>query len=395
MLLLTGLERAKNNQTTSTTLNSEYLLEMVRKHGEDSLAYLTLEQGKKYFTSEIHDGFIAYVLVGKIVVCLGNPVCTKDSLEGLLTEFKEFCQENKLKICFCSVSGEIVKILKRDGYRISKYGEEAVLDLDFYKTVGSSTAKLRQKLRRAEKSGIITVEYQPQKCRDSALERKIIGVSEEWYADKNGKLTFTLGEINLDNPLDRRYFTAVDGNEEVQVILVFSPFCRGKGYFLDVMRRKSNSIPGAMEKAIIDSALRMKDEGVKWLSLGIAPLAGLDKQNQLNLLEKCLKFTYNHMNQHYGFKTLYDYKRKFSPSRWEPRYVVHEPGISCFEVGLAMLKARSVDGFWQQLLLGIIKAGKTTIKTRMQQMFSRCTNNVYPKANYENRALPPTVNYDQ
>lgn len=366
MLLLDGLKKQ--------------VLDLVRKYGEDSLAYLTLEDGKKYFFSKNNEGFIAYVIVGKIAVCLGNPICAKENFRNIINEFKEFCKENKLKICFSSASCQLVKILEDDNYYISKYGEEAVLDLSIYKTVGSSTSKLRQKLRRAEKCGINTIEYQPQKYRNFNLEQKIAKVSEEWYEDKNLRLGFTLGEINLDNPLDRRYFISMDENNQVQAVLVFSPFCHGEGYFLDVMRRKKrNGIPGAMEKSIIDSAVIMREEGIRWLSLGIAPLAGIDKQNEMNSLEKCFNFTYNYMNHSYGFKTLYDYKRKFAPSQWEIRYVVHEPGLSCFKVCYALAKARNTDNFWIQFTLGVWQTGKTVGK----QLFSRYVNNISAKVNYE------------
>ena len=367
----------------TTTSEFQDALELVREYGEDSLSYLTLEQGKKYFFAKSCEGFIAYVVVGRIAVCLSNPICSKEHLKNFLSEFRGFCEENKLRICLCSVGGEIVKILEQDGYCVAKYGEEAILDLSIYQTVGSSTSKLRQKLRRAEKSGIKTVEYQPQKHRDFNLEQKIVSVSEEWYADKNGRLTFTLGEINLDNPLDRRYFIAMDENEEIQAILVFAPFSRREGYFLDVMRRRKDSIPGVMEKAIIDSAMKMRDEGVSWLSLGVAPLAGIDKQEKMNLLEKCLNLAYNYMNYNYGFKTLYDYKRKFAPSQWQPRYVVYQPDLSCFQVGCAMLKARNVDDFCYQFTLGIWNAGKNSAKTAVKQILARYTNTINNKFNYE------------
>lgn len=362
-----------------TELSTEYTLQLVRKYGEDSLAYLTLEQGKEYFFGNQYEGFIAYVLVKGTVVCLGNPVCARENLENLINEFKEFCQQRKWKICFCSVSTEMTEILAKNGYVIAKYGEEAILDLNTYTTAGSSAAKLRQKLRRAEKSGIKTVEYQPQKWRDHSLEEKIIRVSEEWYADKNGKLTFTLGELNLDNPLERRYFLAVDEKEEVQAVLMFSPFRQGKGYFLDVMRRRKESVPGVMEKAIIDAAMKMKEEGVSYLSLGLAPLAGIAKQSRMNLLEKCLNFTYNHLNHDYGFKTLYDYKKKFSPSRWEIRYVVHQPDLSFFQVGYAMIRSRNANNSWYQFILGIGKVGKILLK----HVCSKCTDLINAKLNYQ------------
>jgi len=333
--------------------------ELVVKYGEDSLAYLTLEEGKQYFFGEDTEGFISYVVVEKVAVCVGNSVCSKDSTTELLQEFEQFCRKRRYKICFCSVTKEMAEVLKQRGFSISKYGEEALLDLRVYELSGSKTSKLRQKLKRAEKSGINIIEYRPKEERDLELEKKIHKVSEEWFAKKNGKLTFTLGELNLDNPLGRRYFVALGEGEEVQAILMFSPFGSGKGYFLDVMRRTESSVPGVMEKAIIDAAMQFKSEGAEWVSLGLAPLSGIEiEKGKSTVLEKGMNFMYNNMNKHYGFKTLHDYKKKFAPTNWEPRYVAHEQNLLPFKVAYVMIKARNVDDMWKQLLEGLWKAGR-------------------------------------
>jgi len=342
--------------------------ELVVKYGEDSLAYLTLEEGKEYFFGKNVEGFIAYVVVEKVAVCVGNSVCSKDNTTELLQEFQEYCKRRKYKICFCSITKEMAEVLRKRGFSISKYGEEALINLSVYELTGSRTSKLRQKLKRAEKSGINIVEYRPKEERDLKLEKKIHKVSEEWFAKKNGRLTFTLGELNLDNPLGRRYFVALDEAKEVQAILMFSPFCSGKGYFLDVMRRTQNSIPGVMEKAIIDAAMLFKSEGAEWVSLGLAPLSGIEiEKGKVTLLEKGMSFMYNNMNKHYGFKTLHEYKKKFAPTNWEPRYVAHEQNLLPFKVAYVMIKARNVDDMWKQLMAGLWKAGRAFLTVEKKQ----------------------------
>lgn len=347
----------------------EYIYDLVKKYGEDPFSYLMLEGDKTYFLSKVCEGFIAYVVVGKIAVCLGNPVCPGEKRQDILAEFEDFCRGKKLSICFSSVYGAFSKVLERTGYCISKYGEEAFLDLDVYKLTGGSTMKLRQKVRRAEKQGIRVMEYQPRLRRDTKLENEINQVSEEWYAEKTGRLTFTLGELNLGKPLDRRYFISVDGHDRIQAVLVFAPFLQGQGYFLDVMRRKRDAVPGIMEKSIIDAAMTMKEEGVRWISLGVAPLAGLDKQEKLNPLERYFQFTYDHMNQNYNFKTLYHYKKKFAPSYWVDRHIAHQRELSYFNVGMAIIKARKVNKVWSQLIRGLWRVGKVSVESVIKQVY--------------------------
>jgi phosphatidylglycerol lysyltransferase len=333
--------------------------ELVERYGKDSLAYLTLEQDKEYFFESNTEGFIAYKVIDNIAVCMGNPIYQEGTLEVLYKQFIHFCKNKRYKVCFCSISKEFSMFLNDNGFSVSKYGEEALIDLSVYELKGSSTSKLRQKLRRAEKFGITVIEYVPKKYRDYNLEEKIIHISEQWLANKNGKMGFSLGDLNLDKPLGRRYFVAIDQMKNLHAILMFSPFDYGQGYFLDVMRRSFDAVPGVMEKSIIDAVMKMKDEGTKIVSLGLAPLAGIEIEGvEYTSLEKGMHFMYKNFSQGYDFKKLHDYKKKFAPTLWNSRYIAHESSLSSVRVAYAMIKARKRDGVWWTVLKGLWESRK-------------------------------------
>lgn len=304
-----------------------------------------------YFFGRTVEGLIAFVLVGKVAVCIGNPVCSEEHLIRLIFEFKTHCQLKKWRICFCSVDEELGGILLKKGFHISKYGEEALLDLRSYEMTGKQTLKLRQKIRRAEASGIHVIEYHPQVGRDRELEFQMLTVSGEWLANKGGKMTFSLGDLNFDLPLERRYFACVDSSQNVQAVLTFLPYQSQKGYYLDVMRRKEDAIPGVMEKGIIGAAMLLKQEGVEWISLGLAPLAGIKSAEvKSTVLEKGMHLVYSHFQEGYSFRSLHLYKKKFAPSLWAPRYIAHERKLSPFKVGYVLVKARNGQKIvWKQV----------------------------------------------
>lgn len=342
--------------------NWRYAAELVERYGKDSLTYLTLELDKNYFFGTNTEGFIAYKIIDNIMVCMGDPICDEDYWDILFQEFTTFSKRKRYKMCFCSISQEFSTFLSEHGFSVSKYGEEALIDLNAYELKGSKTSKLRQKLKRAEKLGITVIEYNPRKHRDYKLEDKIVHISDEWLVKKKGKLEFGLGELNLDKPLGRRYFVAIDPNEDLHTILVFSPFNYGQGYFLDVMRRRFDSIPGVMEKSIIDAAMKMKDEGKKMVSLGLAPLAGIEINGEnCTLLEKGMHFVFKNVNQGYDFKALHDYKKKFAPTIWKSRYIAHEPSLLPVKVAYVMIKARKRENVWLQLINGLWKSRKAFI----------------------------------
>ncbi|MDK2919570.1 MAG: phosphatidylglycerol lysyltransferase [Candidatus Petromonas sp.] len=154
-------------------------------------------------------------------------------------------------------------------------------------------------------------------------------VSQEWLSfKKSGELSFMLGIIALDNPMDRRYFVAVDSENTVQGFVVFVPFQGGNGFYADVTRRRKNTPMGVMEKIIITVFETMKSEGVKWGSLGLAPLANVRESEQCKpIIGLVLEFIYEHLNNFYGFKTLHQYKKKYGPTLWESRFLAYYPAV--------------------------------------------------------------------
>jgi len=66
----------------------------------------------------------------------------------------EYCKKNKIKLCFSSITKETRDILENLDFAVSKYGEEALIELNDYEMTGKKTLKLRQKVKRAEKAGL-------------------------------------------------------------------------------------------------------------------------------------------------------------------------------------------------------------------------------------------------
>lgn len=356
----------KNNNYEQVSLNMELpdpeadsehrkamheIEEIVELYGRDSLTYLAIEGEKQYYVSnEIH-GFIAFAVVKRIAICIGNPVCPPGKSQEMLSEFRNYCRREHMKICFSSVSEEFAQMAEIDGFVKALYGQEAVLGLETYDIECSKTAKLRQKVRRAERAGIVVVEYKPELLRDEELENKIHDVSRDWFEQKEEMMTFAFGDLNFDRPLGRRYFVACDEEKNVSAVLMFSPYADRKGYFLDVMRRKQESVPGVMEYAIISAAMKMKDEGCLWVSLGLAPLSGLEELGERrNTLERLFYSVYQHGNTTYDFQSLYQYKLKFNPTFWENRYVIYEAGMNPLQVAHVLAKVRNVEKLYKKVI---------------------------------------------
>jgi phosphatidylglycerol lysyltransferase len=72
---------------------------------------------------------------------------------------------------------------------------------------------------------------------------------------------------------------------------------------------------------VAESALLFKKEGLEAASLAMAPLANADDQAPVSPYDRGVKLLFEHFSSVYGYRTLFQYKKKFAPA-WEPRYLV-------------------------------------------------------------------------
>ncbi|MFL0266987.1 phosphatidylglycerol lysyltransferase domain-containing protein [Candidatus Clostridium radicumherbarum] len=330
-------------QPIVTGYDKEKVRKLLKEYGDNPLSYVSIENDKKYYFGKDIEGVIAYTIAAGVAVCAGDPICSDENLPFLLTEFITYCKQNDLEICFCNTLEKHILLYKQFGFGVTKYGEEAMFELNTYNLKGGKAAKIRNAINHASALGITVSEYKSLEHRDKLVEQEIENISKEWLKDKkSSELSFMLGTTSIDNPMDRRYFTAYDSEHKMLGFIVFSPFLGGKGYYADVTRRKSDAPIGVMEKITIEAFEKMKLEGAKWGSLGLAPLANAADDGKVT--GKLLDFVYEKLNSFYGFKSLYHYKKKYGPTSWEPRYLVYYPKLFTPKIAYSIIKAQNPKG---------------------------------------------------
>jgi lysylphosphatidylglycerol synthetase-like protein (DUF2156 family) len=322
-----------------------YAYHIIREYGADSQQYLSLCEGYEYFFGSGNRGVISYTLTGKRPMTLGDPVCASCDSEHLLIEYMDFCGKRGYKPIFNSVSSGAADILKKHGCRVMKYGEEAVLKLDEYTLAGGQKAALRRNVNKADKSGVALTEYCPSRGRDFTLEKEIAGLAEQWFANKEYKLEFSVGDLHFDEPFDRRYFVTRDQSGDLLTALSFLPYNGGSGYCVDVMYRKIGALTGVMDHALICAAMKLKTGGASEVSLGLAPLAGIDTTApDVSRAEKLMNAIFRNANFYYDFKNLYRFKNKYDPTLWKPRYLAYHRGISLVYAAIAITTTKRSAG---------------------------------------------------
>ncbi|WP_298841788.1 bifunctional lysylphosphatidylglycerol flippase/synthetase MprF [Clostridium sp.] len=326
-----------------TAFDKEKVRKLLYKYGENSLSYVALEDDKRYYFGHIVEGVIVYTIATGVAVCAGDPICDELDMPLLITEFITYSKQNDFDICFCHTLEKHIPVYTFLGFGKTKCGEEAMFDLETYNLEGGKVAKIRNAINHASTLGITISEYKPLEKRDKLIEQQINDVSDEWLKDKSSsELSFMLGTISLDNPMGRRYFVAYNNKKSMLGFIVFSPFAGGKGYLADITRRRNDAPIGVMEKITVEAFSKMKLEGVKWGTLGLAPL--VNATDEAGVTGKLFEFIYEKLNSFYGFKGLYHYKKKYNPTVWENRYIVYYPKLFTPKIAYSIIKAQNPKG---------------------------------------------------
>lgn len=326
----------------------DLMLTLLRKYARNSLSYLDIERDKRFFFSRSVEGGAAYSISGHDMVICGDPICAKTDLPAFLLELKKYEHRHRLRVIFLFVLEENVKVYREMGFGIYKGGEEALFDLNTYSMHGGKAAKVRASFHQAKRDGLTVYEYCPNIKHETGIENDMNAITDAWLSRKHtSMLKFALGTNGFDYPCDKRYFYASDQNGVMQGFMVFNPFLGKKGYIADVMRRRPGCTHGVMELIFHDAYEKMKEEGVKYGSLGIAPLYAVTtgKGSGDSMFEKLEHFNYEKMNEIYGFRSLYEAKMKFAPTSWEPVFIACSPRHMTLSMGYSMVNVLDTKGF--------------------------------------------------
>jgi len=168
-------------------------------------------------------------------------------------------------------------------------------------------------------------------------------IGEAWQRSKKlPPMGFTLGRTeDLDDP-NVYVAAAMDAQGRVEAFADWLPVPATRGWVIDLMRRREESMSGMMEFLIASSLLFFKARGDREASLGTAPLADIAPGDRDALPGKVMGFVVERGDALYNFRTLFEYKAKFRPE-WRGTYLVYEGAGDLPRVLLALLRAYFPD----------------------------------------------------
>ena len=310
-------------------------LELVRRYGWNATSFQTLEEGYRYFFAE--DGFIAYFDSGRAWVVAGAPIAPSPQIADILRRFLAKAREADRRVCLFATEQRLLD-LAGDQLRSLRIGEQPVWDPQKWDDILKRRRSLREQLRRSRAKGVTVREVTASELESGLTREGIVRVAERWQKARGMAPMDFLVRLELFSfTQDRRCFVAERAGKIVGVAGVV-PVSARPGWFIEDLVRDP-SAPNGTAELLIDGVMRWADaQGCRWLTLGLAPLAG-DVSPVLRAARDSGKLLYD-------FKGVRSYKAKLEPEQWVPIFLSYPPSQSGWRAVLDALWAFTRTGFW-------------------------------------------------
>lgn len=330
---------------------TERVKSLLESFGDDPSDPYQLLPDKRYHFQEGLEGFVGYAMWRDFAVALGDPVSASADKEALVKSFTLFCRKNDWVPLFYNTAADYRAIYETCGLVTFKVGEDARIPLSTFSLAGGKFQNLRTARSKALKEGLSFRWYDAAAGIDHGLESQLKIVSDEWLSSKQGsEMGFDLGSFSLEAIREEGCAVILNGEGRVNCFATWHPYAQGKRRALDLMRTRRD-VRGVMDFLILECIDHFKELGVSEVSLGNAPLANTETDpSRLSRPERRVKLIFDHFDRFYGYKSLYDFKRKYQPD-WQGRYLAYPAGTMLTRIALAIAAIHFPKG-----LRGILKS---------------------------------------
>ncbi|KIH86022.1 DUF2156 domain-containing protein [Pseudomonas batumici] len=297
------------------------------RFGNHPSLFLTLSSDISTFTVEGLAGYLPFQDDGKCLFILTGVISAADNRESLLKAFISHAVEHGRELCCVQLRQDQAPLFERLGFQVNQMGCSYTLDLERFSMAGSPFMSLRNKIKRAEKAGVIVKELGVDLPNGPDQQRMLSSITEEWLKAKGSKklLSFMVGDLAANGLNKERIFVAVLNDKIVGFISYVPAFGEYNGWMHDLTRRLAEVPPGTMELVNVEAIKRFKQEGEKYLNFGLTPFYGVDDEfdtytSRSHLLKWILSALEKYGQRIYPAASQVAYKLKWQPMVVTPEY---------------------------------------------------------------------------
>ena len=313
---------------------------ILHEYGITSNSYFTMGDDKSYMFNQKGTGYIAYVVKHGVAVTAGDPVCSDADVVELVSDFLELCDENGWTPVFNLVEERYLEIFSKHGLKKIKSGEEGIIDLQSWSISGKAKEDIRGSYNKGKRNNWI-YEIHREKITDVDTVDQIRKISDQWLSGKfGGEMSFMMSITPMYGSSETLVTLVKDAKGKIMAFMTWAPIYGQNGWTGDYIRRIEDSPNGVMDFLLVSTILELKESGYSVLGMGAAPFYGVveDEKQDINFIEKGMKYIYENVNDVYHYKQLFEFKDKFGP-RWENRYIVIPSSRDLPKIIIALVNA--------------------------------------------------------
>ena len=330
--LLVSLVQPVRARLVDQTEQRQKLKTLLDKYKAPSEDFFKLwPHDKHYFFSRNEDAAIAYRTKSGVAMILADPVGNEAAFKQLLKDFSELCYANDWQPALIHVDGKYRKLYESNGFTLQLIGQEAFVDVSKFCEQTASNKYFRNIRNRFDKENFSFELLSPP--HHQAVIDRLKDISNDWLS-KPGRTErgFVMGYYNEEYAQQCDLAIVRDAAQTIQAFINLIPSNSFNDHEVtyDMLRAAAVAPPNTNDYLLYSLLHKLKERGVKTLSLGLSPLVGLDESDEeSNLISSVLRFAYVNGDRFYSFSGLKRFKAKYDPI-WEDRYLGYKGGIAGF-----------------------------------------------------------------
>lgn len=298
-------------------------------------------QDKHFFFNAQRTALIAYRVELGVALALGDPMGPDDDIRNLLADFLEHCRMNGWSAAFVHATPKYLRFYKEAKLKTVKIGQEAFVDLDEFVETTTRNKHFRYINNKFSREGYIGELLRPPY--DTVFLKQLRQISDQWLMHNHRQeRRFALGYFDERYLNQCQLYVVRDAKSQIVAFTNLIPVSTPGSATVDLMRFGQTAPKGIMNYVFLELLRTLHSDGTRRFNLGIAPLAGLGKQEKRSLPEDVLRFIRAYGARFYSFKGLEQFKSKFEPD-WEDSYIIYQgTPIKLIQISVALIRATRI-----------------------------------------------------
>jgi lysylphosphatidylglycerol synthetase-like protein (DUF2156 family) len=315
------------------------------RYGRGALLPYMVQAPCRPFALEDGRAALAYAAAGRTAVAVGDPAGESEAVRASFDAWACRAADLDWIPVVYQATEHFAIALERTGWHAVKVGSEAILDPVAFDLATPQLANVRHTVTRSRKGKLhVAVTPAGSSGVPSGIDADaLVTLDRRWSRHRGPALGFTVGSFD-PHALDDAIVAVASGESGTPVaFVVLRRTGADGGWMLDLMRREASAVPGGVEACLVAGIEALGRTGVRRLSLGLAPLSGLDVHRG-PVAERLLGVVATIVRPVYDVEGLAFFKDKFGAT-WEPRYLVvaHRWQLPAAAIGLLRLH---LGGTW-------------------------------------------------